>query len=52
MNGMPTHEIVPPEPHSRGPGLQEMWAHLPRWLQVVLVLTIVVVGVLITFFVK
>jgi hypothetical protein len=40
MNRMFTREIVPPEPHSKGP---DTWAYLPRWLRFVLVLICIAV---------
>jgi len=49
---MTTHEIVPPEPHSTGTGLQKAWTHAPRWLRVVLLLALATAGILILIFVK
>ena len=52
VNRMSTHEIVPPEPHSQGPDLQKTRAHLPRWLQVGLVVIILAAAAFAFLFVK
>ena len=52
MSNSPVHEIVSPEPHSRGPGFEEAWKHMPRWLQIALLLAFIVGGVLAAIFIK
>jgi hypothetical protein len=43
-----THEIVHPEPHSKGkPG--DGWKYVPRWLQIVLCLIALATMILIAF---
>jgi hypothetical protein len=43
-----THEIVEPEPHSKGnPG--KGWKHLPRWIQIVLCIIAIASMLLIAF---
>jgi len=49
---MSGQEIIPPEPHSKGPDMRKAWAYLPRWLQAGVVLILIAVAVLILFFVK
>jgi hypothetical protein len=51
-NHSPVHEIVSPEPHSRGlRGFEEAWKRMPRWLQITL-LGFVVGGILAAIFIK
>jgi hypothetical protein len=52
LNRMFTREIVPPEPHSKGPDMGRTWAYLPRWLRFVLVLIFIAAGALIFIFIK
>jgi hypothetical protein len=47
-----TREIVPPEPHSKGPDMGKTWAYLLRWLQVILVLICIAAAALILVFIK
>jgi hypothetical protein len=52
MSNSPVHEIVSPEPHSRGlRGFEEAWKRMPRWLQITL-LGFVVGGILAAIFIK
>ena len=52
MNTNHAKAIVPPEPHSTGTNFRKAWDYLPRWLQVVLSLAIIVVGILAVIFMK
>jgi hypothetical protein len=52
MNTDHAKAVVPPEPHSTGPDFRKAWDYLPRWLQVVLSLAIIVVGILAAIFLK
>ena len=53
MSNSPVHEIVSPEPHSRGLlGFEEAWKHMPRWLRIVLLLVFIVGGILAAIFIK
>jgi hypothetical protein len=52
MNTKQTKEIVPPEPHSTGPDFRKAWNYMPRWLQIVLLLAFIVVGILVAIFMK
>src|SRR5215469_1044841 len=50
---MLTREIIPPEPHSKGPDIGKAWACLPRWLRFVLFLMLIAVATALTLvFVK
>jgi len=42
--------IVHPEPHSSVP--RNAWKYLPRWVQILLLLALIVAGLLILVFVK
>jgi hypothetical protein len=52
MNTNHAKAIVSPEPHSTGPDFRKALDYLPRWLQVVLSLAIIVVGILAAIFMK
>ena len=52
MNTKQAKEIVPPEPHSTSPDVRKAWHYMPRWLQVVLLLAFIVVGILVAIFMK
>jgi hypothetical protein len=49
---LPTHQIVPPEPHSTGPDFRRAWYYMPRWLQIILLLAFIVAGILVAVFIK
>jgi hypothetical protein len=40
-------EIVPPEPHSTGADFRKAWSYIPRWLQIIALLAVVVGGILV-----
>ena len=44
-----THEIIAPEPHSRG-NSGAGWEHIPRWLQVLL--TVIAATILVAYFTR
>jgi hypothetical protein len=52
MNTKQAKEIVPPEPHSTGPDFRKAWNYMPRWLQIVLLSALIVVGILVAIFMK
>lgn len=52
MNTNHAKAIVSPEPHSTGPDFRKALDYLPRCLQVVLSLAIIVVGILAAIFMK
>jgi murein L,D-transpeptidase YafK len=52
MNNNQAKEIVPPEPHSRGPDFRKAWSYLPRWLHIIVVLAFIVAGILVVSFTK
>ena len=52
VNTKQAKEIVPPEPHSTGPDFRKAWNYMPRWLQIVLLLAFIVVGILVVIFMK
>jgi hypothetical protein len=46
-----THEIIAPEPHSRG-NWAAGWEHIPRWLRVVLTVIAITATFLIAYFTR
>jgi hypothetical protein len=52
MNTEQAKEIVPPKPHSTGPDFRKAWRHIPRWLQIALLVVLVFGGILVLIFTK
>ena len=52
MNTKQAKEIVTPEPHSTGPDFRKAWNYMPRWLQVVLLVTFVLGGILVVILMR
>jgi hypothetical protein len=50
MNNSPVHGIVSPEPHSTGADFRKAWSHMPRWLQIIVLLAVIVGGFLVLIF--
>jgi hypothetical protein len=46
-----THEIVEPEPHSKGT-LGDGWKYIPRWLQIELLIIAISIMALIAFLLR
>ena len=46
-----SHEIIAPEPHSRG-NWGAGWEHVPRWLQVVLTVIAIAATILVAYFTR
>jgi hypothetical protein len=50
--GLPTRQIVPPEPHSTGPDFGRARYYVPRWLQIIVLVGIIVAGIVVAIFIK